>query len=220
MNYAPIVAALALGLAAPLCAQTYQEDDLARLDSTLAQVKPGMRADFETGNWRYGCQSEIEARCRRKTYVIGGDIVLVGQSRGSKVRAAYTNGKRMTLDWLPRAALVAIPTPATTLASWRGSWSRDDESRIEIHPDKRPGRLKVAGETVWGSHDPERVKRGGVHLGDFSETAAPIGSRLSIADVDDICHVQLRLIGPYLVVVDNQQCGGANVSFSGVYRKH
>jgi hypothetical protein len=33
------------------------------------------------------------------------------------------------------------------------------------------------------------------------------------------CKVSIRKVGKYLVVADNMQCGGANVSFSGVYQK-
>jgi len=38
-------------------------------------------------------------------------------------------------------------------------------------------------------------------------------------DGDDICRATLRLVGPYLLVDDNNDCGGANVTFDGVYRK-
>ena len=33
------------------------------------------------------------------------------------------------------------------------------------------------------------------------------------------CAVRLRQLGPYLFAVDNQNCGGANVSFTGLYRR-
>jgi hypothetical protein len=33
------------------------------------------------------------------------------------------------------------------------------------------------------------------------------------------CQVTLQLVGKRLVVGDNLHCGGANVSFSGVYQK-
>lgn len=219
MKRTPIIALLALGIAVPLCAQPYQDDDLALLDSTLARVKPGMRAKFETGNWRYGCESAVEARCRSKTYVVGGDVVLVGKTRGEMVRAAYTNGIRMTHDWLPKAALITIPTPVATLAAWRGRWARDDEATIEIRAGKRPGALSFAGDALWGTHDPDRVKRGGIHMGEFAGEATPVRGRIVHSDGDGMCHVTMRVIGPFLAVADNGKCGGQNVSFSGVYRK-
>jgi hypothetical protein len=33
------------------------------------------------------------------------------------------------------------------------------------------------------------------------------------------CAVRLRQLGPYLFAADNQYCGGANVSFTGLYRR-
>ena len=219
MNQA-IAACMAAGmLTAPAWTQEFQADDLNRLEATLARVKPGVRAAFETGNWRYGWRSQEPAQCRRTTYVIGADVVLVGQIRGKMIRAAYTNGKRMTLDWLPRAALVAIPTPTATLAAWRGHWRRDDEASVDVGLGAKRGTVKFDGEALYGSHDPDRVKRGAVNLGAFGGESAPVNGRVDLAADDDVCHVKMRLIGPYLAVVDNGQCGGMNVSFSGVYRK-
>ncbi|MES2444075.1 MAG: hypothetical protein V4574_14695 [Pseudomonadota bacterium] len=36
---------------------------------------------------------------------------------------------------------------------------------------------------------------------------------------DDRCRIRMSRLGPYLVVVDNDRCGAANVSFTGVYRR-
>jgi hypothetical protein len=33
------------------------------------------------------------------------------------------------------------------------------------------------------------------------------------------CAVRLKQLGPYLFARDNQSCGGANVSFTGLYRR-
>jgi len=35
----------------------------------------------------------------------------------------------------------------------------------------------------------------------------------------DDCRVSMVLVGPYLVVDDNNACGGMNVSFQSVYRR-
>jgi hypothetical protein len=50
----------------------------------------------------------------------------------------------------------------------------------------------------------------------------PDGNVLKIGenDTDEFaCKVTMRLIDEFLVVIDNLKCGGANVSFSGVYRR-
>jgi hypothetical protein len=69
-----------------------------------------------------------------------------------------------------------------------------------------------------------------VHIGNFDGKTKPRGNRLAFGDGYDgsappdrndptDCRVLLRLVGPYLVAADNQGCGGANVSFDGVYTK-
>ena len=212
-------AAVAIGLAfaAPAMGQHFLPGDTARLDMTLGKVRSG-RAYFYSGTEKPGCPAPAES-CRRRAYVTAGDVVLLGETRGALVAATFADGRATTEGWLPRSAVTALRAPPPTLASWRGAWSRD-EADIEIGPGARSGTLRLEGHAVWGSHDPDRVARGGVHVGEFDETAAPIGDRLGVGDgPPGQCHVLLRLIGPYLVIADNNLCGGMNVSFSGVYRR-
>jgi xylose isomerase len=69
-------------------------------------------------------------------------------------------------------------------------------------------------------HDPDRVKRGAVHVGALGTQGVPKGDRLNVVDTDGYpCRVRMRLLLPYLIVADNGACGGMNVSFSGVYRR-
>jgi hypothetical protein len=35
----------------------------------------------------------------------------------------------------------------------------------------------------------------------------------------DRCHVRMQRIGPWLLVEDNGGCGGAGVTFTGLYRR-
>jgi hypothetical protein len=80
------------------------------------------------------------------------------------------------------------------------------------------------------SRDPQRVKRGGVHVGELSGRGRPRGQMLALGwDPDragfprskdqapDSCAAKLDLYGRYLVVEDNRGCGGSNVSFTGIY---
>ena len=90
------------------------------------------------------------------------------------------------------------------------------------------------GDATWGAGDPDRVKRGGVNIGDFSATVALAGGHLAFLVGDEgkplpydakrasdemLCGLRLWRTGPYLVVADNLQCGGHNVTFTGVYRR-
>jgi hypothetical protein len=85
-----------------------------------------------------------------------------------------------------------------------------------------------SGEATWGAFDPERVKRGAINLGSFDATATPSASDVSFTVGEEStlpidrgsesdCKVWMRLLGPYLLVSDNMNCGGMNVSFDGLY---
>jgi hypothetical protein len=76
--------------------------------------------------------------------------------------------------------------------------------------------------------DPQRVVRGGVNEGGFVATVRPNNASVAFAENSDRnrlpydpastnCSVRLWLLGPYLMVVDNNDCGGMNVSFTGLY---
>ena len=46
------------------------------------------------------------------------------------------------------------------------------------------------------------------------------GDTLSFADgYDDGCKVRMQRIGPWLLIEDNGSCGGAGVTFTGLYRR-
>jgi hypothetical protein len=190
---------------------------------SLVQVVPGAKRYFYAGDEKPGCPASTAA-CRRKAYVLPGDLLVATETKGGFTRVTYvapghtdpTEGWVETRGLLPRAA------PAPRLQSWIGAWSSWDEN-IEIAAGSRRGTLKLSGNALWGGRDPERVARGGVHIGEINgEVLAPRGDRLDYTDDEtdaDSCHVKMRLLGPYLLVEDNNRCGGLNVSFSGVYRR-
>lgn len=74
--------------------------------------------------------------------------------------------------------------------------------------------LAIKGEATWGSGSR-------THTGGFDYDAKPSADKMSFGDgTDEIdCQVTLQLVGKLLVVGDNLHCGGANVSFSGIYQK-
>ena len=208
-------------LVVPAAAEEILPDYAAYQNMTLARVRSGMRAVFYRDDGD-GCPAAT-ARCQRRAYIVAGDPVLLGAVQGSLVKAAYSNAEgRPTEGWILRSMVEPVPAPRSTLSAWRGHW-RYDDADIDITPGKRPGRLKASGNAEWGGHDPERVKMGGVHVGEFDGEAVLVGDRIIFSDSEssDVggCRVSLRLIGPYLVAADNNQCGGLNVSFSGFYRR-
>lgn len=223
MSWRYLVMLMLLAVAAPAFAGDLFADAVAVQHWKLARVRPSGRTYFYQEE-KQGCPAVTEG-CQRKAYVVHGDLVLIGDVRGALVKAAYTNSHGApTTGWLPLASVELAAAPPQGEAAWIGEWSYD-ETTIDIERGSRAGRLKASGSALWGTHDPDRVRRGGVHVGEFADEAALKGDRIlfgasqpSTAD-DYVCHVSLRLIGPYLVGADNLNCGGANVSFMGVYRR-
>ena len=210
-----IVCAIAAAAVIPARAQDSHAEPAAYEDMSLARVRPGARAYFYRDDVD-GCPA-VSSRCRRRAYVVAGDVVLIGVAKDGLIKAAYTDGSgRPTEGWLSRTLLQPIPTPPASPAAWRGDWNYD-EADIEITAGTRPGRIRAKGTALWGTHDPERARRGGIHDGAFAGEATVTGDRAIFSD--ERCRVSVRLIGPYLVADDNLQCGGVNVSFSGVYRR-
>jgi len=195
----------------------------------LVQVRPGARRNFYDG-YETGCPA-LTARCRRAGYVVAGDQLVASLQKGVFTYVIFINrvGKAST-GWVETVALARITPPPPTNAAWIGSWSRTEAS-IEIKPAARRGWFEVGGWASWGGSDPDRVARGAVNIGEMEGEIALSDGRLTAATGDVVrhlppenpddfdCRVQLRLLGPYLIAEDNNQCGGVNVSFSGVYRK-
>lgn len=180
------------------------------------------------------CPSDAP-ECRRKGFVVPGDEVLAGWSRGGFHCVAYVspNAKRVkgqfpeTSGYLPAAALEEVKAPAATLSDWAGTWLRSAEAEITITA-LPGGKLKIAGEASYGSLDPGRVARGAINSGELEGENAPKGNALAIGeDYTDPskplgedrseCRARLQLFGRYLLVEDNLGCGGMNVSFTGIY---
>jgi hypothetical protein len=103
---------------------------------------------------------------------------------------------------------VAVETPQPSgnppIAAWVGRW-HDDDDWIRIV--RKGNSLRLTGRASWARRN----------FGDFDGTAVPSANKLETND--DICKVSMTLVGSYLVVDDNGQCGGMNVRFTGVYKR-
>ncbi len=117
------------------------------------------------------------------------------------------------------------------LTDWVGSWSLGVEQTVDISLEEG-GTLIVDGYATYGARDPERVAQGTVRVasffaritgdqveaGEVIRFAADGDTILPFATTDDgLCKVELALEWPKLRVHDNGRCGGANVSFTGLY---
>jgi hypothetical protein len=200
-------------------------------DVALARVVASeARVNFIAGrSERTPACPSAESGCRLRAYLVPGDEVLVDPTDGPYVCTLFkSQGGTETRGWLPRAAVqIARPEPAP-LRQWDGKWRRDRDAQIVIKSSQ--DELEVSGDAMWGSRDPQRVKRGAVHVGELSGKGKPRGQMLALGwDPDgstfsrpkdqapDDCAAKLDLYGRYLVVEDNGGCGGLNVSFTGIY---
>ena len=178
----------------------------------LARVKgrKGERAHFYGDE--EGCPGPA-AKCRQKAYVVPGDEVLVSRAFGDWLCAWYQPARGSeTVGWIPAHRLeVSEPEARPPLAAWLGAWGFYNNS-LRLSRGKRAGTLRVEGDAGWIGAGP-----GNVHVGEVSGAAAPAGNVLTVENEE--CRVTLRLVGPHLVASDNRQCGGANVTFDGVYRR-
>lgn len=161
-----------------------------------------------------GCPT-LRRRCREQAYLLDGDLVVAdGPPANGFIAVKFTNRRgRTTLGLLPMTAVVPVTEHGPV--DWTGVWRRE-EATVTVKPASA-GQVQVEGLATWGGSDPERVRNGGVHTGEFGGKFD--GRRRDAALAEDECRVRLRLLGPYLLVTDNLGCGGVNVTFTGVYRR-
>jgi hypothetical protein len=198
---------------------------LGRINDLSPRVNFVKREVFQTG-----CPNTSEA-CKDKAYLVPGNEVIISGGSGDFVCASYVGLRGAVTDgWLPRSAVsLAREEPILVPGGWTGTWRSGPEQTIVIEAGGQ-GRLKIKGDASWGASDPERVKRGAINIGSLEGEAAADGRNLSFgmgengtlpfdkADEYD-CRVQMRRLGSYLLVKDNNMCGGHNVTFTGIYRR-
>ncbi len=174
----------------------------------------------------------MSAACQEKAYLVPGDEVVVIGTKGDFICAYYVSQQgRIRNDWLPRSAISIVQDlPSIDTKDWVGRWQSGSEQSVVIEQLDKAGVLSIKGDASWGASDPERVKRGAVHVGSLEGEMKPEGATLSFGmgengtlpydQADEVdCRVQMQRLGPYLLVKDNRMCGGMNVSFTGVYRR-
>jgi hypothetical protein len=170
------------------------------------------------------------AACQEKAYLIPGNLALVGKGFLGKTDGAYTcvsyesaNAKKVswTNGWLPAASLTPVaPVAAPAGADWIGKWVHASGT-ITI-TGGAGGALTIHGEAFYAAAQD-------VHTGVIDATAKPAQSLLEFADDGSVpwdkalagptCLVRMQRIKALLVVEDNGACGGADVTFTGFYRR-
>ena len=204
----------------------WEEGDAARVATVTS---PETRTFFlRSASETAGCPSAAAA-CRLRAFLVPDDEAIAWFVDGDYACVSFSGAKgRVTSGFMPVASLsLAEALPATTQAYWLGTWSRD-EAEVRITADGNAA-IAVEGDATWGTHDAERIERGGVHTGTIERTSVALGKSPVVrfamgADADwpdeeFRCKVALQRVGDWLLVDDNFQCGGANVSFDGMYTR-
>lgn len=163
---------------------------------------------------RNGCPAG-GAICRTRAYVVAGDRLVTGSVRGAHTCAFFPGLGGGTAAWIEsrrlRPVVVARRPP---LAAWLGRWSAHGNPTVRFRIRRQ--KLIVDGDSYWPSPDPSPEERpGGPNIGSIGGTVRTNGNQAR----EPICNVTFTLLGDFLVAADpDMKCGGANVSFSGVYR--
>jgi hypothetical protein len=159
------------------------------------------------------------AACRKKSYLVTGDLVLVGRTQGDFTCVSYQSplAKKQiwAKAWLPSASLTPVaPMPSPKASDWIGTWYHPG-GPIEIKSGEG-GKLHVEG----GMTVP--TPAGDFQNGDFKAQVTPQNETIAFTDEGsdgEGCQVRMQRIGPWLAVEDNGGCGGAGVTFIGLYRR-
>jgi hypothetical protein len=165
------------------------------------------------------CPADKDA-CRKKAYLVPGDIVLTGRAQGAFTCASYqslhTRKQNWTVGWLPTASLTPLePMGSPKAADWIGTWSHPGGT-ISIKSGDG-GKLSIEGEHVYPAAQ-------NVHTGVLGANVVPAQGMIAFAEDGSVpfeqaeegqCLVRMQRVGALLLVEDNMQCGGSMVTFTG-----
>ena len=158
------------------------------------------------------CQTGARCPWVRAGYVAPGDLVFASAPvHGFRCVYAGSRG-RLSAGFVPEVALAPADEGGAITPAWLvGRWANFGD--LILVSATKNGRLAAKGEAIW----PGRGFAGppGPNFGDFEGT--PILSGATVVVTSGDCRVEGRRRGPYLVVSDNEQCGGMNVRFDGIY---
>jgi hypothetical protein len=162
--------------------------------------------------------------CRKKAYLVPGDVVLTGRAQGAFTCASYqsfhTRKQNWTVGWLPTSSLTPLePMGSPKAADWIGTWSHPGGTIAIKRSDG--GKLSIEGEHIYPAAQ-------NVHTGVLGATAVPTQGMIAFAEDGSVpfdqaeegqCLVRMQRVGTWLLVEDNMQCGGSMVTFTGLYRR-
>lgn len=169
-----------------------------------------------------GCPSPSPS-CTRKAYLLQGNVVL-SQGRDNEPKGftcvSFLDKRGNETDgWLPVSSLKPYTAPADWIGHWKvgGGYAQIDIKR------KSPIKGDLSGSATYGQGDAMNTGDLGADIDTRKDTQAFAQDAdgdvpFSKATGDD-CAVVMRQLGSFLLVVDDVLCGGANVTFAGIYTR-
>ncbi len=199
------------------CRQGFFTRDTKEFGIGFVKGKKGTRTYFYDDDDQKKCPSG--KGCKLRAYVTAGDDVITNRKFGDYVCAWFTPVKGApTVGWL-RESDLEFPSMLSDASSgvWSGEW-RYFQNSIKINPAKSDDQLSIKGTAIWQGFGDN------VHIGEldgvFKHNNGVVEYSDGTGEYD--CRAKLQLATgnqKYLIVADNMNCGGVNVSFSGIYRK-
>ena len=190
----------------------YKREPDLRLGRIVGDTRAFLLSDMD------GCPlSPVQGRdCYKKKFLNPGSAVAVLPSNMPGLVCVLDPSRSgQPAGWLPQARVqVSSPDPNQPLASWAGEWRKDDDwVAITVRND---GKLSVIGRAFWPGKNVLPM-----HTGEFSGLARPQGNQITFSEQDPTpCQVKFELLSSNILAAnDNVECGGANVSFGGVYAR-
>lgn len=196
-------------------------DEYLLAGAQLAQITKKTPLYSEVSKTGDPCQRT--GSCGQSGYLIAGDLVVLHAQKAGWACIEFTSrtGKPTFQRAVPQNALRIIRQPSTL----RGTWKFGDQS---IFLRRSGDKLLLRGWSQWpwqmgaSAETRKRLESSGPNVGNI-DLSAPFPRTDTVqfgegAD-ENACQVALRVLGPYLLAQDNNNCGGLNVSFSGTYRQ-
>ncbi len=169
------------------------------------------------------------------SYVVRGNQLVTGERDGDYICATYqSRSGTSAAGWIKWSDVAVMPSKAMLAKDWLGKWTAGEWNNISFKKGSKPDWLSVAGSAFW---DPRGNKRAGdeaMYSGGFDGAAPVIDNTVGFTQTDDQqfqpfdekakdsikCAARFRILSPrYLVAEDSGNCGGAHISFLGLYVK-
>jgi uncharacterized protein len=204
------IALLALALAAPFAGAA--SFDCAKASSAIEKMVCATPELSRQDDYLNGSYQRAVAR-------VGNKPALRASQRAWLKSGALNDCKTAECVKLAYGTRVKLFDDAVK-SPWNGQYARYYKGKADRHTAEivliasGEGGVLGEGEALWMGPN---AANGQVNVGQFGAPGSFTGANLIFEQGE--CHVSARLKGARLVVEDNSQCGGHNVTFTGEYRR-